>query len=381
MNPAPPVTSTRTAGDATVAARWRRGCSGSPRASVRAARSASSSRWRGRAIRHRVELAVAYVLPWKDHLAGELEEAGVETVCLSTRRRDPRWPLRLRQLMATGGFDVVHSHSPVPAVAARLAARSLPRRSPSDARRRPSTTRGRRIGGRRAGRTGSRAALDAATFAVTEEVRASLRGTAAERAEVLVHGIDVDGIAARADGERAAIRAELGLRSDEIVIGTVANLRAQKDYPTLARRRPTARRPRRRVPPGRRRPGATRARDREPAATSWDSRPRRARRVPSGRRRGHGGVRRLRAGVGVGGTSGRRDGGRRARPADRGDRRRRHRRAVRADRRGARAAARPGRPRRRARGRRRRPPPAVRAVGGGARRRRRASTSTGRWRR
>ena len=69
--------------------------------------------------RGRVELAVAYVLPWKDHLAGELEAAGVETVCLSMRRRDPRWPLRLRRLVADGGFAVVHSHSPVPAVAAR----------------------------------------------------------------------------------------------------------------------------------------------------------------------------------------------------------------------------------------------------------------------
>ena len=50
---------------------------------------------------------------------------------------------------------------------------------------------------------------------------------------MLVHGIDVHGIADRTDGARAVIRSELGLKSDEIVIGTVANLRAQKDYPTL----------------------------------------------------------------------------------------------------------------------------------------------------
>ena len=50
---------------------------------------------------------------------------------------------------------------------------------------------------------------------------------------MLVHGIDVDGIADRTDDPRAVIRSELGLKSDEIVIGTVANLRAQKDYPTL----------------------------------------------------------------------------------------------------------------------------------------------------
>ena len=156
----------------------------------------------------------------------------METVCLSTRRRDPWWPLHLRELIATGGFDVVHSHSPVPAVAARLAARSLPRRS------RPmlvATEHNTWTSYRRATRWANRltSGADAATFAVTEEVRASLRGAAADRAEVLVHGIDVDGIADRTDGARAVIRSELGLRSDEIVIGTVANLRAQKDYPTL----------------------------------------------------------------------------------------------------------------------------------------------------
>src|SRR4051794_33473902 len=75
-----------------------------------------------------VELTVAYVLPWKDHLAGELEEAGVVTVCVSMRRRDPWSPFRLRELLANYSFDIVHIHAPMPAVAARLAVLSLPRR-------------------------------------------------------------------------------------------------------------------------------------------------------------------------------------------------------------------------------------------------------------
>ena len=179
----------------------------------------------------RLEPTVAYVVPWKDHLAGELEAAGVATVCLSTRRRDLRWPLRLRRLMADGGFDVVHSHSPVLAVAAPTGGA---RPCPPTAVRRSMTTEHNTWGSYRwatrwANRLTSRA--DAATFAVTEEVRASLRGVAAERAEVLVHGIDVERIAAAA-GERAT-SGRLGLRADELVVGTVANLRAQKDYPTL----------------------------------------------------------------------------------------------------------------------------------------------------
>ena len=74
---------------------------------------------------------------------------------------------------------------------------------------------------------------DSVTYAVTEEVVATLRGTARRRAEVLVHGIDVDLAAARPEGERRQVRAGLGLATDDLVIGTVANLRAQKDYPTL----------------------------------------------------------------------------------------------------------------------------------------------------
>ncbi len=215
-------------------------------------------------------MAVAYVLPWKDHLAGELEAAGVETVCLSMRRRDPRWPLRLRRLVADGGFAVVHSHSPVPAVAARLAAMTVPRR------RRPAlvTTEHNTWGSYRwATRWANRltSGADAVTFAVTEEARRSMRGAAARRAEVLVHGIDVDGTASRPDGERAAVRSALGLGPDELVIGTVANLRAQKDYPTLLAAARAARRSRGCVPLGRRRPGPARARDHQRCATSWAS--------------------------------------------------------------------------------------------------------------
>ena len=182
--------------------------------------------------RDRLEPTVAYVVPWKDHLAGELEAAGVATVCLSTRRRDLRWPLRLRRLVADGGFDVVHSHSPVLAVAGRLAATTVPGdRRPTLVTTEHNTWGSLRWATRWANRLTSRA--DVATFAVTEEVRASLRGAPAGRAEVLVHGVDVERIADVAGGDRMAVRTALGLRTDDALVGTVANLRAQKDYPTL----------------------------------------------------------------------------------------------------------------------------------------------------
>ncbi|MEM8619410.1 MAG: GNAT family N-acetyltransferase [Actinomycetota bacterium] len=179
----------------------------------------------------RFAIECAYVLPYKDHLAEELEQAGVRTHCLSKRRRDPLWPLRLTQLVRNGDWDVVHVHSPLPGSIARLSARTM-----RDARR-PllvATEHNRWATHRRPtyllNRWTSR--WNDATFAVTAEVGESVRGPAATQVEVLRHGIDV----AQASGlrtERNAARAELGLDADEFVIGTVANYRPQKDYPNL----------------------------------------------------------------------------------------------------------------------------------------------------
>jgi glycosyltransferase involved in cell wall biosynthesis/GNAT superfamily N-acetyltransferase len=181
--------------------------------------------------RSRFDIEMAYVLPWKDHLAGELEAAGVRTTCLSQTRRDIRWPWRLRAAMR--GCDIVHVHSPVPAVAARLAARTLrPEERPVIVTTEHNTWTSHRRLTRWANRWTS--GLDAATFAVTHEAADSLEGAAARRVEVLTHGIDVDSVATRGT-RRSEMRNELGLADDEVVIGTVANFRPQKDYPNLLR--------------------------------------------------------------------------------------------------------------------------------------------------
>lgn len=181
----------------------------------------------------RVDVTAAYVLTWKDHLAGALEAAGVEAICLSTRRSDPRWPLRLRRLLTTGGFDVMHVHSPLPAAVARAVVRTVPRGDrPAIVATEHNTWTSHHPATRWANRlTGGG---DDATFAVTDETLATMRGPAAARATVLVHGIDV----AAVEAERAArdeARAELGFGAGDLVVGTVANLRPQKDHPNLLR--------------------------------------------------------------------------------------------------------------------------------------------------
>ena len=185
----------------------------------------------GRHSRADFEISCAFLLPWKQQLAPELEALGVPTTCLEVRdERDVRWAARLRRHLTDHPVDIVHAHSPYPAGIARLVVRSLPKHH------RPHTiyTLHNTWGSfARPSRmlNGTTIGLDAADLSVSELAAATLPPRIAARTEVLVHGIDLEAVRAQAD--RAGVRRELGLSPDEVVFGTVANLRAQKDYPNL----------------------------------------------------------------------------------------------------------------------------------------------------
>ncbi len=76
--------------------------------------------------------------------------------------------------------------------------------------------------------------LDDAIVAVSDETRTSMDRRSTARCVAVQHGIDVEAVASQAR-HREAVRAELGIDDDALVIGTVANYRAQKDYPNLLR--------------------------------------------------------------------------------------------------------------------------------------------------
>jgi glycosyltransferase involved in cell wall biosynthesis/GNAT superfamily N-acetyltransferase len=179
----------------------------------------------------RYDIECAYVLPWKDHLVGDLEAAGVTTTCVSRTRSDRRWPQRLWRLVRSGEYDAVHVHSPLPGSVARIATRTL---AASERPRLVTTEHNRwqthRLPTRLLNRATSR--WDDVSVAVTDEVQASMRGPARRRAVTVRHGIDVGGTRA-ALADREQVRRDLGLTPDEIVVGTVANFRPQKDYPNL----------------------------------------------------------------------------------------------------------------------------------------------------
>lgn len=180
----------------------------------------------------RFEYTVAYVLSWKDHLVHALSENGVRAHCLRGRSAlHPRWVLRLRTLLRQKRFDIVHLHSPFVAGVARLLLRTLP------AHMRPAvvSTEHNMWTSFSPGTRWLNQLLyrhDAARFAVSREVARTIPEKHRASVEVLVHGLVLDDVQ-DALRQREAARAELGFSEDDVVVGTVANFRAQKGYPDL----------------------------------------------------------------------------------------------------------------------------------------------------
>lgn len=175
------------------------------------------------------EVEVAYQLPHKDALVDDLAGAGVRVHCLGGGRIG--WVVRLRRLVRQRRYDVVHTHMPLPAVAARLAlGPGRPRLVHTEHNmwnryRMPTYV------------------ANLVTYAVNDHVLA-VSGAVAQSIErrrvprvrplppieVLVHGID---LAAASTSTPAEVRERLGLPANALVVGTVGNLTPKKDHRTL----------------------------------------------------------------------------------------------------------------------------------------------------
>jgi glycosyltransferase involved in cell wall biosynthesis len=180
----------------------------------------------------RLEFEAAYLVPWKDHLVGRLEASGVTTTCLDGAHEwDLRWAVRLRLLLRHRRFDVVHAHSPYFAGIVRLLLRTLAKASRpalvyTEHNRWPRHSRPTRVLNRLT------MGLDDVDLAVSEDVRSTIPPKLATRVEVVEHGVEVEVVRSHRP-QRAAVRNELGIDGDEIVIGTVANFRREKAYENL----------------------------------------------------------------------------------------------------------------------------------------------------
>jgi glycosyltransferase involved in cell wall biosynthesis len=180
----------------------------------------------------RFEYEVAYLLPWANALVPTLEGIGVPVTCLDGGR-GVGWVGRLRRVVRERPIDLVHVHSPYVAVGARLA---LSRKGDPPIvytehnvwqAYHPLTYWGNAL----------TFPWNDHVFAVSEHVRASIRYPIPFRfrrlppVESLYEGIDAAAIleAGRPDG----VREELGIGPDQLVVGCVANFRAQKGHKYL----------------------------------------------------------------------------------------------------------------------------------------------------
>ncbi len=174
----------------------------------------------------RFDYHVAYLLPRKDALVKDLEDAGVRTHLLNGERGF-RWVGRLRGLVDDLHVDLVHAHSPVAASAARtVLSRKRQRMVYTEhnvwERYHPVTSWANAL----------TFAQNDHVFAVSDHVRSSIRYSGAlsfrrmPPLETLYHGIDQDSIKGWA--RRNGIREELGIAPDAPVVGTVANFKTHK---------------------------------------------------------------------------------------------------------------------------------------------------------
>ena len=183
--------------------------------------------------RSRFDIEVGYLLPGSAALVPSLSALDVPTHCLGCGNEyDLRWAARLRRLLVAGCYDVLHSHSPYVSGISRLVVQTLPRNlrpalvSTEHSLWSKYSWPTRMLNGLSYG-------LDRHRFAVSNAVIRQIWHVYRNRVELLVQGIVMDDLPALT--QTTNIRTELGVGSDELLLVTVANMRAEKDYPGLLR--------------------------------------------------------------------------------------------------------------------------------------------------
>lgn len=172
----------------------------------------------------------AYLVDRPHSVVEDLRNEGVSVRRLGNGRiADPRWLRDLLVELRDGEVDILHVHSPLPGSIARVVLALTRRRvkvvvtehNRWDRYARPTRWMNRATFG-----------LNDAALAVSADCRSTMPPKVQARVKVLEHGIDAD-VVLRSLDQRERVREELGIAADVIVIGTVANLREQKNYPLM----------------------------------------------------------------------------------------------------------------------------------------------------
>ena len=171
--------------------------------------------------REAFEYAVAYLLPWKDQLAGSISVTGVPVTCVGgPRGTDARSVLRLHDLVADWRPDLIHAHLPYAGIISRLTTRKPivytehnivgSYRQPTRSINRLTYRRNRSV------------------IAVSEAVAGSLTGYPGPKPLVIPNGV-TGGDLVNTDG----VRAELGISDSTPLVVHVGNIRPLKGHNNL----------------------------------------------------------------------------------------------------------------------------------------------------
>lgn len=183
--------------------------------------------------RTRFQVEVAYLLESSDALVSSLRDRGLPVHCLHQESAaDLRWVVRLRRLVREGRFDIVHTHMPLPAAAARVV---LAPGGPLLVHTEHNVWQRYRLPTRWVNALTYR--RNAAVLAVSQAVADSVHPLSLPRGrpvEVLLHGIEASAVHS-GEVARGAARDRLGLLPAGFVIGTVGTMTTKKDQATLYR--------------------------------------------------------------------------------------------------------------------------------------------------
>ena len=180
--------------------------------------------------RERFDYSTAFLVERPYNVISDFEALGVPVHDLRGGRFwSLGWAVRLVELIRSEQIDVVHVQSPLVAAAVRPVLRAMPHRPRLLYTEHNSWE---NYGPATKAAHGLTFRLDDAHVAVSEPASTSPPRWIGPRAEILIHGIDVDAVAAQSP-ERASVRAELGVDETTTVIGMVANFRPSKAYPVM----------------------------------------------------------------------------------------------------------------------------------------------------
>lgn len=172
----------------------------------------------------------AYLVDRPHSVIEDLRNEGVSVRRLGNGRiADARWLRDLLVELRDGEVDILHVHSPLPGSIARVVlalARARVKVVVTEHNRWDRYARPTRWV------NWATFGLNDAALAVSADCRSTMPPKVQAKVRVLEHGIDANRILTSLD-QRERIRSELDLGADTIVVGTVANLREQKNYPLM----------------------------------------------------------------------------------------------------------------------------------------------------